>query len=356
MGLANSFANGGLSLSNDFGWPGPALPPNNNFANIFGVQDLTELTAIVPPEDKSGAMVEDLRSWWFYDADSMATPNGTTVVLPDSGSLLLPGRWHSQASGGGGGSTVYVTDAGFAPIVMGRSHRNATDEWLRGPDGVPTNLSPLGLAFPMTISGMSAATRDLETCSFEVYKGTVARAGGVPNVGSAVAVLGLSASNGNYSSGLNYQVYAGEELAVFVRGTSVSFPTAVIWTLGQVNSVISASRNHPNAVNEWLRGPDGAPHNQSPMSFSHALRLRGISFCSRTPFTGQVEVHTGVVARVGGTPLAGTQLADLPCLATQSAYVDNVAIDLAAGSEIGVFLRGSGCAFPQVNLWFSRSP
>lgn len=246
MGLANSFANGGLSLANDFGWPGPALPPNQNYANVFGVQDLTELAAIVPPVDKSAATVEDLLAWWYYDAESMAVPDGVTAILPDAGNVLLPGRWVTtppsssgilETTGSIAGDTlVYNPDTlqfrnspTAIPVVFGRSRSSAGNEWLRIADSVPANTSPLVMPSNMRLVGITSATRDNETYDAEVYKNAFVRAGGTPLDANKLTQLVVAAARQGVSGVLAIDLVAGDEIGVYLRGTGVSFPVVTLW-------------------------------------------------------------------------------------------------------------------------------
>lgn len=97
MAIATSFTG---SVADDFtegnsvaGGLSPTVP------NVFAVQDLTALAAVISPADQSSVYVEDEKAWYHFDAQSTDAPNGSTIILPDDTTLPDPGRWCVSVAG-----------------------------------------------------------------------------------------------------------------------------------------------------------------------------------------------------------------------------------------------------------------
>lgn len=108
-------------------------------------------------------------------------------------------------------------------IECGRN-ANATNIWLRGPDGTPHNEAPIRIPFNATLVAISVTTNGAETWDAEVYKNTDVRGGGTPTDGNKIAELVVTASQSDSSSAYSVNVSTGDEIGVFCRGTTIDRP------------------------------------------------------------------------------------------------------------------------------------
>lgn len=106
-------------------------------------------------------------------------------------------------------------------------------------------------------------------------------------------------------------------------------------------------------TNVWLRGADGIPLNQSPIRVPYDVKLVAISSTTQDVETWDVEIYKDSIVRTGGTPSDANKIAELVVSSSNSASA-TVDVDITAGSEIGVFCRGSVINRPQVSLYFVR--
>lgn len=166
-------------------------------------------------------------------AEYTSIHNGPTI---DTAVTNSPTADQKAALAGVGGTpnagNPYVTDSdprldvNFV-LQFNRNAAAAGDEWLRV-GAVPSNQTPVRIPFDATIVAISASTTDAETWDVEVYDGTVARVGGTPSDASKLAELVISAANSGHTT-VSVNVSAGDELAIFARGTGLSRPVATLW-------------------------------------------------------------------------------------------------------------------------------
>ena len=118
--------------------------------------------------------------------------------------------------------------------------------------------------------------------------------------------------------------------------------------------MIQFSRNSATTANQWLRGsPDAHQTADAPILFPFDVKLIAITTTTRDSETWDAELYNGTVSRVGGTPLVGSALAVVNNVAVSSSN-NAFDVDIASGTEIAVYLRGTGVSRPHVQLWFVR--
>ena len=113
-------------------------------------------------------------------------------------------------------------------------------------------------------------------------------------------------------------------------------------------------RNHPLGGDQWLRmAPDGVPSNVAPVRIPFDFTIVGISAsASSAPVGAEIEVHPGAVARSGGVPVNGTELAQLS-LTALSADTFSLSVNGNAGDELAVYARNA-VSNPSGYIWIVR--
>lgn len=124
------------------------------------------------------------------------------------------------------------------------------------------------------------------------------------------------------------------------------------WVAGFQPFSIECSRN-ANATNIWLRGTDGLPHNESPVLIPFDAKIVAIAATTNAAETWDAEVYSTTDVRAGGTPTDANKIAELVVSAAQSAS-STYNVDVASGTEIGVFCRGTAIDRPRVTLFLVR--
>lgn len=113
-------------------------------------------------------------------------------------------------------------------LSAGRNQAAATDIWLRKAQNIPLNLAPYRLAHNATLIAITATGNAADTWDAEVYKNAFVRAGGVPLDANKIAELAISAAN-SAAVATNVALVAGDEVGVFMRGTSINRPSVNLW-------------------------------------------------------------------------------------------------------------------------------
>ena len=136
--------------------------------------------------------------------------------VADIGSVL------TAVSDGSGGAEPDWTSMAVGDSYVLVSARNAitTDVYLRGTNGVPTNLSGFVLPFDSTIIGIGVETNGSFTWTAEVYS----NGGAVP-----IAQLAVAAASKAYTSALSVNVNAGDSLSVYCSGTNIDRPSVTVF-------------------------------------------------------------------------------------------------------------------------------
>lgn len=129
-------------------------------------------------------------------------------------------------------------------------------------------------------------------------------------------------------------------------------PIAGVSSLGTY--VVSFGRDAANTTNIWLPTEDGIFCNRSPFVLAYDSKLMGISVATDMAETWEAEVYTNANVRAGGIPLDANKIAQL-IIAIDNSDFDSFDVDLVAGTEVGVFCRGTGINRPTVRLWFERT-
>ena len=135
-------------------------------------------------------------------------------VAPTNGHVLTwntaQSRWEPQVAPGA---------CGEAFTFVASRNLIATDVYLRGPDGTPTNTAGFVLPFDATIFGIGAATAGNETWTAEVRKNDAV---------GVVASLSIINTNKGYGAA-SVDVDAGDELQLYCNGTGIDHPTVVVY-------------------------------------------------------------------------------------------------------------------------------
>lgn len=122
----------------------------------------------------------------------------------------------SGSGGGSGGDTIINFQTAFE-VGAGRNHPQSQNQWLRDRDGVPTNISPIIFDRDVKLSGLAVEARLPATFTIEVYDRAIAKAGGVPNVANAIAVLTVTANASGRQNGLVLNLLGGDAVGVYCR-------------------------------------------------------------------------------------------------------------------------------------------
>lgn len=109
-------------------------------------------------------------------------------------------------------------DLEWALLQAGRN-TSITDSYLRGTNGVPTNLAGFVLPFDAKIIGIGAATDGTFTWTAEVRKNGAA---------TVIASLSLTAVAKDYRDDLSVNTVAGDEIQVYCNGTSILRPQVIV--------------------------------------------------------------------------------------------------------------------------------
>lgn len=124
------------------------------------------------------------------------------------------------------GDEVYFEDPTRDDILLavatttmgvGRNSNNTTKQYLRGPGGVPTNLSGFILPYNATLVGLSmVGYKNDQTWTLEIRKN-----------GSTTIITSLSILNAytNFDYTLNINFFEGDQVQMYMNGVQISYPT-----------------------------------------------------------------------------------------------------------------------------------
>ena len=133
--------------------------------------------------------------------------------------------------------------------------------------------------------------------------------------------------------------------------------SAGVWqVVGTVSSsgawVINVSRNSAVVTDTWLRSGE-VPTNLAPFVMGFDARIVAVVGSGNQAQTWDGEVYRNSDVRSGGVPSDGNKLAEVQVAAATS-VVAVVGVDVDAGDEVGVFLRGTGIDTPHVSVYMVR--
>lgn len=166
----------------------------------------------------------DGTAWHIVDADThVDVAEGGTTVVSDATRIDF-GLGFDVADGGSGEVDVTldlseITVSGTFVLTASRD-ANATNIYLRGPDGSPTNISGFVLPFDATIIGIGAATDGAETWTAQVRKNGSA---------TIIASLAVAAVAKDSTGALSVNVDVDDEIQMFCSGTMIDTPTMTVW-------------------------------------------------------------------------------------------------------------------------------
>ena len=120
-----------------------------------------------------------------------------------------------------GGNDIVNVDlcAQHIAVYGGRDQSNASNIYFDGPGGVAMNTSGFVLPWDTTLLAISAATNAAETWTAEVHKNGAGLVSG--------ATLSLAAVASGYRNDLSIDFNAGDEVQLYVNGSSVGRPSMV---------------------------------------------------------------------------------------------------------------------------------
>jgi hypothetical protein len=324
-------------------------------AGFYGVQTLADMSALPPPGDKTAAEVEDALAWYFYDAQSLAVPDGLNVVIPDVYGLLDPGRWLLQSGGGVGPTPTPGTSIPFNASFRVGSTRNSpvvTDVWAFTEAGAPMSLSPISFPFPCVLIGMTAACAVAGSWVAEVYKNADIVSGvptGAPLV--QLPVTGLSAGG---RLALPEHLLQLDQVAVFIRGTGVDHPRVDLYFQPNTTTVstfrIGSSEKFPVSTDSWLRTEDGVPMNMAPLSVPFDCGVTGMVAECATTGTWVAEVYLNADI-VPGVPTGVPVLVVPVTAATISRVLLAIPRAITPSDKIAIFMRGTGIDRPRLDMF-----
>jgi len=104
--------------------------------------------------------------------------------------------------------------------MAARDSNNTTNSYLRGNDGVVTNLSGYVLPTNATIIGIGAATDGAATWTAEVRKNGAA---------TVIASLSLTAVAKDSRYDLDVDVSTDDEIQMYCNGTNISSPNMTVY-------------------------------------------------------------------------------------------------------------------------------
>lgn len=139
-----------------------------------------------------------------------------------------------------------------------------------------------------------------------------------------------------------------------------STPAGLRLTQSQITDLLhhpfcfTVGRDNNNVTNSWLRQPDGLPMNMSPWVVPFDATITAISAATNSAETWDAEIYRNAVVRTGGTPSDASKLTELVIAAADSGQVAGLSVDVDAGDELGVFLRGSMIGRPNVTVFMVR--
>lgn len=115
----------------------------------------------------------------------------------------------------------------------------------------------------------------------------------------------------------------------------------------------TCARNANNQTNIWLRTSNGTPLNLAPFVVPTDCRIIGISASTSANETCDFEVYRNSDVRSGGVPSDANKLVELQ-FSAQNSGIMAASVDLDAGDEIGVFMRGFAINRPRCSLFYTR--
>jgi hypothetical protein len=142
----------------------------------------------------------------------------------------------------------------------------------------------------------------------------------------------------------------------FLAGEEIAW-NGVDWTSMGPSSPptfsLTFGRNNATAGDEWLRDANGIPSNLTPIRLAINAKIIAISASTVGSESWDAEIYDGVIARAGGTPSDAMKLTEL-VIAAADGGTATVDVDVAAGSELGVYARGTNLSRPRVTIWLTR--
>ena len=145
--------------------------------------------------------------------------NGWGVFIEDSGlNNYFEGDVICNSDYKVGTSTSNVENA-YLSIGAGRNSASESNAYLRGYNGVPTNLSAFIVPFNATIIAISAGGNNPQTWTAEVRKN-----GSATVIASIDLVSATSAFDNTDSTFTPVDIDAGDKIEFFCNGTTISYP------------------------------------------------------------------------------------------------------------------------------------
>lgn len=208
------------------------IPFFDTFADLPGVATTDDLayvrttTGVFLINRNKRGIYRYTGSAWEFGGDSVQSAGNTSY--DNTSSLLVAATSQAAIDELDGIVDGLPTLDGAFCLTASRGNGNSTDLWLRRPDNTPLNLSPYVLPFDATIVAVTAAGNAAETWDGEVYRNSDVRTGGVPSDANKLTEVVVTAADAA-SVSVSVDVDAGDELGIFMRGSSIDRPSVTIY-------------------------------------------------------------------------------------------------------------------------------
>jgi len=193
---------------------GPPDPHTHGISDITDLENPLQHKGIIsaPADFPTGAAVDG--AWLFRIAADVTDSDGSKT---NTGQTFFAGE---QIFWNGTDWTVLGAPANDQwPLMAGRDSVATTNVYLRGPDGVPTNLSGFIIPVDSTIFAIGAGTDGADTWVAEIRKNGAA---------AVIASLSMTAEAKKFTDTLDVDVSAGDEIQMYCSGTNVNRPTMLV--------------------------------------------------------------------------------------------------------------------------------
>jgi len=102
-------------------------------------------------------------------------------------------------------------------LAFGRNNSNVTNSFLKGPDGVFSDLSPYIIPYDCNSVNISAGTNGIYTWEVQLFIN-----------GVLSTSLNITADNKGFNT-ISVPISAGDGISVYCLGTSINRPNVLIW-------------------------------------------------------------------------------------------------------------------------------
>jgi len=236
----NNIASGLVAISNNkfaVHWIYITLNDPSQLVSLYGQAEYATLSdaqaakapSLLPPELQTYSTGQLIAK--VIVQQGVVSPFSDIQTPFETGLISTTTPMHNNLSGLQGGTSpneyYHLTSTQYGNMTDGADYVNfsagrnaiATNVYLRGPDGTPTNLAGFVIPFNATIVRITAATQGAETWTAEVRKN---------NDPTVIASLAMTTATG-ISTLLSVNVNAGDEIQMYCNGTAISYPVVTVY-------------------------------------------------------------------------------------------------------------------------------